>query len=115
MTSVVRPISSMRIKAFGANLPSVTSGGCTGSLTAARSGTWKATRKPPARPPVSNARRESFSEVFLAVIMGPSSRLPLRGGLLDGLADPHIGAATADVAGHCGVDVGIIGIGRRRQ
>ena len=58
MTSVVLPALSMRMKAFGANLPSVTSGGCTGSF-AARTGRWNASRNPPARPPVSTPRRET--------------------------------------------------------
>jgi hypothetical protein len=37
MISAVRPLSSMRMKAFGANFPSVTSGGWIGSF-AARTG-----------------------------------------------------------------------------
>jgi len=44
-------------EALAANLPSVTSAACTGSLTA-RTGRWNASRKPPARLPVSKARRE---------------------------------------------------------
>ena len=39
----------------------------------------------------------------------------VRGGLLDRLADAHIGAAAADVARHRGVDIGIVGIGRRGE
>ena len=63
--SMVRPVSSMRMKALGANLPSVASF-CTGSLAAARSGRWKASRKPVARPPVRSARRETLFCAFMA-------------------------------------------------
>src|SRR6478735_11015765 len=110
----------MRMKALGANLPLVTSSGCTGSLTAARSGRWKTSTKPAARPPVRSERRESpslrlaaatFPVEIMARLLGRASGR----GQLDGLADPHIGAAAADISGHCSVDVGIIGARRRRQ
>src|SRR5215475_8089141 len=104
----------MRMNAFGANLPSVTSGGCTGSF-AARTGRWKASRNPLARPPFRRLRRETLSELFSAIIIGGLLRLASRYRLLDGGADTDIGAAAADIAGHRGVDVGVIRIGRRRQ
>jgi hypothetical protein len=44
----------------------------------------------------------------------PSTK-PLASGALDRLADAHIGAAAADIAGHCGIDIGIVGIGRCGQ
>src|SRR6516165_1114287 len=103
----------MRIKALGANLPSVESGGCTGSFIA-RTGRWNASRKPPAMPPVRRLRRET-SVKLVATVMARSLRLRRRSRLLHGGADAHIGAATADVSRHRGVDVGIVGIGRRRQ
>ena len=58
------------MKAFGANLPAVSSGGCTGSLTgSARTGRWNASRNPPARPPVSSVRRETPSKFLSATVM----------------------------------------------
>src|SRR5271168_3130420 len=108
MTSVICPASSMRIKALGANLPSVESGGCIGSLTA-RTGRWKANRKPPASVPVKRLRRET-SENLAAMVMARSLRLRARRRLLDGGADAHIGAATADVSRHRRIDIGIVGV-----
>src|SRR5271163_1868525 len=111
ITSVVWLDASMRMKALGANLPSVESGGCSGSLTA-RTGRSKANRKPPASAPLSRLRRET-SDNLVATVMARSSRLRGRSRLLDGGADAHIGAATADVSCHRGVDVGIVRVGRR--
>ena len=37
------------------------------------------------------------------------------GCLFDGFANAHIGAAAADVAGHCRVDVRVVGTWCRRQ
>src|ERR1700738_3906400 len=111
MTSVVLPALSMRMKALGANLPSVMSGGCTGSFTA-RTGRGNASRNPPARPPGSNARRETSPETVWEIVMARPSRLASGSRLLDRRANPHIGAAAADISRHRSVDVGIIRIGR---
>src|ERR1700683_5546601 len=74
--------------------------------------------RPSAKPPVSVApvtriwRRErsrAAADLLLASLL-MASRL-CRGGTADGAANPDIGAAAADVAGHRRVDVGIIGMG----
>src|ERR1700739_4772766 len=103
----------MRMKALGANLPSVESGGSTGSLTA-RTGRWKANRKPPVSAPVKRLRRET-SENLAAKVMARSLRLGTGSRLLDGGADAHIGAATTDVSRHRRIDVGIVGVWRRSE
>src|SRR5579862_187022 len=115
MTNVVLPVLSMRMKAFGANWPSGPAG-CPGSLTAAPSGHWKASARPPARPLCRTVRREKavyFDD------MTASSRFAR--GALDGFANAHIGAATADIARHRCVDIAVVGVripgkqGRRRH
>src|SRR6516164_7171464 len=47
--------------------------------------------------------------------MTRSSRLRARSRLLDGGADAHVSAATADVSRHRSVDVGIFGVWRRSE
>src|ERR1700726_4714690 len=51
---------------------------------------------------------------MVIVIARPLCLPPVRG-LLDGFANPDIGAATADVSSHRGVDVGIIRGRRGRE
>src|SRR4029079_8500830 len=56
-----------------------------------------------------------------ALVFWAAWSYPLRGGrralrrLLDRLANTDIGAAAADVAGHCGVDIGVARIGIARE
>src|SRR6516162_3265382 len=47
--------------------------------------------------------------------MARSLRLRARSRLLDGGADAHVSAATADVSRHRSVDVGIVGVWRRSE
>src|SRR5258708_31976325 len=90
MISVIFPRRSIRMKAFGAKT-------LASPLAAPARGRCRPTSKPPptAAPAFSNARR-------------CSNRL---GGMLDRFTNAYIGAATADVAGHGRIDVGIVGIG----
>src|ERR1700716_3430103 len=111
MTSVVFPAVSMRMKALGANLPSVTSGGCTGSFTP-RTGQGNTRREPAAPRPARTARRETSPETVWEIVMAWPSRLASGSRLFDRRANPHIGAAAADISRHRSVDVGIIRIGR---
>src|SRR5262249_5464555 len=103
--------------AFGANLPSGWSGSCSGSLTGAPlTGQWKPRTKPPAKLALRRLRRERPDCWFTD--MAASSRLTACA--LDGFADTHIGAATAYIAGHRGIDIGVVGMGdfgkqRRRR
>src|SRR3984957_12172358 len=109
---VVRPASSMRMKAFGANLPAVSSAGCTGSLTA-RTGRWNASKNPPAKPPVNRPRREIRSGILCATLMARPSRLTPGSSLLDCGANAHISATATDISRHRGIDIRIIRIERR--
>src|SRR6516164_3817149 len=114
MTSVVCPERSMRMKAFGANLPCVLSGGCSGSFTP-RAGRWKPNTNTPASPPCRSTRREGERSCCASEYMG-SLLCPVGArGALDRLADAHIGAAAADVSCHRRVDVGIVGMRRVRE
>src|SRR5215831_15036415 len=109
MTSVVCPERSMRMKALGANLSCVRSGGCSGSFTA-RAGTWKPSTNTPASPPCRSTRRErersSCADEYIGSLLCPA----VTRGALDRLADADIGAAAADIACHGRVDVGIVGM-----
>src|ERR1700730_3563243 len=113
MTSVVTPALSIRMKAFGANLPRVSSGACSGSLTAC-AGRWKANAKPPASAPFMKVRREVNS---VCCWRSPIKVLSFQMGrcALDRLANSHIGSASADVPRHGGVDIRVIGCGCVRQ
>src|ERR1700733_9768262 len=111
ITRVVRPASSMRMKAFGANLPAVSSAGCTGSLTA-RTGRWNASRNPPAKPPVNRPRREIRSGTLCPTLMARPSRLTPGSSLLDCGANAHISATATDISRHRGIDIRIIRIER---
>src|SRR5271166_4641833 len=97
----------MRMKALGANLPTVLSGGCSGSLTA-RAGRWKPSTKAPASPPRRTARRDGERASCSKEYIGSLLRLTVARGALDGLADADIGAAAADIPRHRSVDVRII-------
>src|SRR6516165_9444400 len=112
--SVVCPDRSMRINALGANLPSVLSGGCSGSFTAL-AGRWKPSTKAPANPLRRTARREGEPSKWRSESIGSLLCLTVARGALDRLANADIGAATADVACHGSVDVGIIRIWRGRE
>src|SRR5471030_1260857 len=107
MISVVLPAPSMRMKALGAKAPSA-SGFCTGA-SAARTGRWKASSTLPARPPESRLRREGAASVtsFSPSAFGRRA--------LDRGADAHVRAATADIARHGRIDVGIVRLGRGRE
>src|SRR6516165_12666574 len=107
ITSVICPDRSIRMNALGANLPSVLSGGCSGSLTA-RAGRWKPSTKAPANPLRRTARREGERARRLREDIGSLLCLTVARGALDRLADADIGAAAADVACHGSVDVRII-------
>ena len=102
----------MRMKALGANLPSVSSRRCAGSL---RRADRKMEREQRSRPPgrrVSSAAARDASGSSRRSSWSRSYDWRPAAALLDGGADAHVGAAAADVAGHRGVDVGIVGIGR---
>src|SRR5580692_5509955 len=102
----------MRMKAFGANFPSVVSGACSGSF-AARTGRWKASVNPTAAPPLRRPRREGVRARFSIPYIAAS--LNFARGAFDRLADAHIGAAAANISSHRGVDIGVIGLWRIRQ
>src|SRR5215470_15207249 len=107
MMSVVLPVLSMRMKAFAANCPCGWSASCSGSLTgAALTGQWKPRTKPPTKLVLRRSRRERPACWFTDM----ASSLRLAPGALDGFADTHIGAATANIAGHCGIDIGVVGM-----
>src|SRR5262245_44586657 len=80
----------MRRNAFGANGASVVSV----SRTCARRGRPKPRSNPPPAAPVATRK--------LRLSMGH-----LRSCLLDGCTNARVGAATADVAGHGAVDIGV--------
>src|ERR1700746_4114522 len=104
----------MRMKALGANLPSVLSGGCSGSLTA-RAGRWKPSTNTPANPLRTTARRDGERASCSGECIASLLRLTIARGALDRLADADIGAATADIARHRCIDVGIVRMRRRRE
>src|ERR1700733_14965376 len=99
----------MRMKAFGANLPSVVSGACSGSF-AARTGREKARVNPAANPPLSRARRDGTCAMFSDPCIAAS--LDFARGAFDRFADTDIGAAAADIPGHRCVDIGVVGLRR---
>src|SRR6266849_3379519 len=92
----------MRMNAFGAN-----GGGTSAAAIAGRgaSGSTRLTTRPPptAAPALRKARRSSRGIIEWSSMVDPFSV----GGAMDGGTDALIGAASADIAGHCGVDVGI--------
>src|SRR6266446_10013217 len=97
----------MRIKALGANLPCVLSGGCSGSLIA-RAGIWKPSTNAPANPPRRTERREGERSSCSSEYIGSLLCLAVTRGALDRVTDADIGAAAADVACHRSVDIGIV-------
>src|SRR6516164_2824168 len=101
----------MRMNALGANLPTVLSGGCSGSLTA-RAGRWNPRTNAPASPLCRTARREGERARRLRGDIGSLLCLAVARGALDRLADADIGAAAADVSCHRRVDVRIIRVWR---
>src|ERR1700722_19253030 len=107
MTSDVLPARSMRMKALGANFPAVLSGGCSGSLTA-RAGKLKTSTKTPANPVCNTVRRDGRRAGCFAICIGGLLCSTVTRGAFDRLADAHIGAAAADVACHCCIDIGIV-------
>src|ERR1700726_888131 len=115
MMRVIVPVLSIRMKAFGANWPSGWSRSCSGSLTgAALTGQRETRTKPPARVVLKRPRRDRSACWFRD--MAASSRLAP--GALDGFADSHVGTATADVARHRSVDIGVVGmwvLGKQRR
>src|SRR5271170_125125 len=111
ITRVVVPVLSMRMNALGANLPLMSSGACSGSLSAC-AGRLKASKKPPAAALLMNSRRDVTSEICLLVRIIISLLGDISGGTLDGLAYPDVRAAATDVASHGRIDVGIVGSGR---
>src|SRR5215469_7117050 len=114
MTSVVCPERSIRMKALGANLPCVLSGGCSGSFTA-RAGTWKPSTNTPTSPLCRSERREGERSNCASEYIGSLLCLALARGALDRLADTDIGAAAADVSCHRRVDVGVVRMRRVRK
>src|ERR1700683_536394 len=108
------------MNALGANFPTVLSGSCSGSLTA-RAGRLKASTKAPANPLRKTERRDGTRAECRAIYTGGLLCPTLARGAFNPLADANIGAAAADVARHCCIDVGIVGVrhifeqGRRRH
>ena len=69
---------------------------------------------PTAKPPLSRPRRDGDAcDIFDSV----HRRLPhdFARRAFDRLADAHIGAATADIPGHRGIDIGIVRLWRRGE
>src|SRR5216683_460466 len=101
MTRVTTFRGSMRTKAFGANADDVA--GCANAGRSARGSAKLMTRPPPtAAPAFRNVRRSRLtgrSDISFLL----SDRSAMNGG-----PDPLIGAASADVAGHRGIDVRVI-------
>src|SRR4030095_11658555 len=101
MINVINPARSMRMKALGTNSPPVPD-----ARAAERAGRSRNPNSSPpavATPTFSTSRRDGdFSD---SLIM--SSCL---GRAFDCRANPHIGAATADVARHRGIDVCVGGL-----
>jgi hypothetical protein len=97
----------MRMKALGANFPTVLSGGCSGSLTA-RAGRWKPSTNQPARLPCRTARREGERARCSREDIGGLLCLSVTGGALDRFTDADIGAAATDVSCHRSINVGIV-------
>src|SRR5262249_56766841 len=114
ITSVVCPERSMRMKALGANLPCVLSGGCSGSFTA-RAGIWKPSTNTPASPLCRSERREGERSSCADEYIGSLLCLAVARSPLDRLADADIGAAAADISCHRRVDVGVVGMRRIRK
>src|ERR1700761_5193975 len=111
MVRVTLPPGSMLMKALGVK----PAPGPAALPTGARTPT---SRPPPAiAPTCSRARREVWKPASRSLGFSTSwnSRIacPLGGFRrgFDRLADAHIGAAPADVPGHGGVDVGVVGVG----
>src|SRR5687768_8054679 len=72
---------------------------------------WDDTENDSTRPPAPAVTRNSRREAPIdCAVMALGLRL-LAGRPLDGGADPRVGRATADVARHGGVDVGVGGLG----
>src|SRR5271169_886987 len=113
MTRVVLPVWSMRMNAFGANWSALFADCFTSS--AARSGRWKASVNPAAKPPARTPRREGGCARFWIVCMAASLRPGFACGALDRVANAHIGAAAADVTRHRRVDIGIVRMGNVRE
>src|SRR5262249_21012678 len=125
MVNVMPPSGPMCTKALGENTPSPA------CASRPASGSRRLSMKPPpaAAPACRKPRRErpvmdagpeaAPASGRRARVMSASLPVRLRG-LLDGLADPQIGPAAADVAGHRTVDVGVgrmrvLGEQRRRR
>src|SRR4051812_10639747 len=87
----------MRRNAFGANVALLVSV----SRISARTGTLKASSRPPLADTLRKSRR------FISRLRIGDAR-----GLLDRGADARIGAAAADVAGHGVIDIGVARLGR---
>src|SRR5260221_8363156 len=115
ITRVIRPFRSIRMKALG----SKPADGASPLIDAAiPPGAEKPTSNPPptASATCSSARREAESgppSGSIAMKLRISSGRPSR--VLDRLADAYIGAAATDVASHRGIDIVIVGVGRRRD
>src|SRR3989441_1417481 len=105
-TMVTSPVSSMDTNAVGLKRGTSTAGAAGARLATPRDRRPNPTTKPPksAAPPMKKLRRLMFSSI--AAI----SRPPCRG--LDRRANPLVGAAAADVAGHGLVDIVIGGLRR---
>src|SRR5262249_9391992 len=109
MTRVTLPSRPMRMKALGAKLAAAAAAdGSVGNTTLSSS------PPPAAALAARNVRRESLPggmarEVQRSMNMAASLTVGAGGlrRLLDGVANPHIGAAATDVAGHGVVDVGV--------
>src|ERR1700754_3087036 len=65
---------------------------------------------PRASPPTPWMKRRRLSLTRKIWFMDMSSGAQGAGGFVDSRADAHIGGATADVAAHGGVDVGVAGL-----
>src|SRR5262249_42491756 len=103
ITRVTTPWRSMRTKALGAN-PVVTSVACPRRSRGGRANA-RASPPPAAAAPLRKPRRGVSEPSGMVVPSSRSRRAVDRG------ADALIGAATADIAGHGGVDIGVARLG----
>src|SRR5579864_555516 len=105
MISVIAPRWSMRMNALGAKTPA-------SAAAALASGSWKPSNSPPptAAPTFRKARLDSGDPDCGRIIQPEpgSSRLC---GMLDGVTNPDVGAAAADVACHGRIDVRVVRTG----
>src|SRR5712671_2985729 len=104
MTSVTRPSLPMRMNAFGAKTEGFPFAAAARPRAPASRCHPNSNPPPAAAPAVRNPRRDT--RAMSASLVGGGRRLRC---LLDGLADPRIRAAAADVPRHRLIDIGIRG------